>query len=384
MIRILHTADWQIGLKASHVARVGDAVRRARLDAARGVVEKANAERVDALVLAGDIFEDNHVDNALVYEIVRILAAAQVPVFVLPGNHDPLSQDSVYKRASWRERPSAIRLLETTEPIAIAGGRALLLPAPLFLKKSMEDPTASLRLPESGAGGTLIGVAHGSLRIEGKFGRDDFPIALDSAERSGLSYLALGHWHGRYVHGGRTAYSGTLETTKFGEDNSGFALIVELEERSSGLAPASPRIVEHRCGKLHWLSRELDLSQGVEPEIARLKQELSDLPQARETFLLRVRTVGHAGPEAHFALRALVEELSSKFLYFELERRDLPSSVVMGRLARIASENPFVAGLLESLGQGPDDPDLKTVAPEDIEAARRLLTELVMESEAPR
>ena len=124
-IRILHTADWQIGLKAAHVARVGDLVRKARFDAARSVVAAAAAERADALVLAGDIFEDNHVDNSLVFEVVRILSASSVPVYVLPGNHDPLSQDSIYRRASWRDRPNHIHLLETPEPVPIAQGAAL-------------------------------------------------------------------------------------------------------------------------------------------------------------------------------------------------------------------------------------------------------------------
>ena len=377
MIRILHTADWQIGLKASHVARVGDAVRRARMDAARAVVERANVERVDALILAGDIFEDNHVDNALVFETVRILSAAQVPVFVLPGNHDPLSQDSVYRRTSWRERPENIHLLETCEPVAIASGRALLLPAPLTLKKSVEDPTLALRTPQSGATGPWIGVAHGSLKIEGKFGRDDFPIALDAASRQKLNYLALGHWHGRYVHGDRTAYSGTLETTKFGEDNSGMALLVEFVE-TAGFTPPAPKIEEFRCGKLLWLAREIDLSQGAEAEVARLKQELSAFTHSRESTLLRVRTTGASGPEAHLALKELEEDLSTRFLYFELDRRDVPSSLIQGKLARIAGQYPFVAELLESLSRGGSDPDLQGESPEEIEAARRLLTELVM------
>jgi DNA repair exonuclease SbcCD nuclease subunit len=377
MIRILHTADWQIGLRASHVARVGDAVRKARLDSARTVVEQANEAKADALVLAGDIFEDNHVDNTLVYEIARILGQAQVPVFVLPGNHDPLSQDSVYKRASWRERSANIRLLETTDPVMIAGGAALLLPAPLSLKKSIEDPTDALRLPEVSHGGTLIGVAHGSLKIEGKYGKDDFPIALDAATKKGLSYLALGHWHGRYVHGERIAYSGTQETTKFGEDNSGMALMVEFA--SPGLAP---HLRELRTGKLIWLAREINLSHGAVGEVQRLKQELAAFTHPKDSVLLRLRTTGESGPEAHLLLKALEEELASKFLYFEIDRRDLPSSVVEGRMADILGKHPFVASLLESLGRGSGDAELpaelRGASAEEFLSARKILSELMM------
>jgi DNA repair exonuclease SbcCD nuclease subunit len=381
MIRILHTADWQIGLRASHVARVGSAVRAARFDAARALVARANEERVDSLVLAGDIFEDNHVEDALVREVVRILSSAQVPVHVLPGNHDPLSQDSVYRRTSWAERPSHIHLLETTQPVSIAHGRGLLLPAPLSLKKSEEDPTHSLRAPENGASGAWIGVAHGSLKIEGKHGRDDFPIALDAAARKGLRYSALGHWHGRYVHGDRTAYSGTLETTKFGESGSGLALIVSVDESAS--ASAAPRIEEVRCGQLDWKTREIALSPGSDLELAELERELRAVPddEAKRT-LLRLRTTGECDPAAHQRLKALEDELGPRLLYVETDRRDLPSHIVRGKMAEFVSQHPFVAALFESLEPGSDDPDLGALSgplsPEERASAQRLLTELMM------
>ncbi|MGK5083792.1 DNA repair exonuclease [Bdellovibrionota bacterium FG-1] len=372
MIRILHTADWQMGLRASHVARVSDRVRQARLNAAQKVVKKANDERVDALILAGDIFEDNHVENGLVYDTVRILSTSQVPVYVLPGNHDPLSQDSVYRRNAWREKPAHVHLLETHDFVEIAGGQALLLPAPLTLKKSELDPLQSLQLPENGASGIWIGVAHGSLKIEGKYGRDDFPIALDSAERLGLSYLALGHWHGRYIHGDRTAYSGTFETTKFGESNSGLALMVEI-------TAGAPRITEFRSGDLIWLSHELNLGhleKVTELEVARLRQELIYYTEVRQSVLLRVRTTGECTPDSQILLRRLEEEWNSQFLYFELERKDLSSNEIQGRIQEVASKNPFIASLLESLWNPSSSMTQET---EQLEAARRMLTELLVE-----
>src|SRR5262245_49161576 len=135
MVRILHTADWQIGLRAQHVATVGDAVREARMEAARRCIETANRERVDAVILAGDTFEDNFVDNRLVYNVVEILAASRAPVYVLPGNHDALSKESVYYRGSWGNRPGNVVLLETASPVQVPCTDAVLFPAPLLQKK---------------------------------------------------------------------------------------------------------------------------------------------------------------------------------------------------------------------------------------------------------
>lgn len=41
MVRFIHTADWQIGMKASHVGEAGTHVRDERVAAARPVVEAA-------------------------------------------------------------------------------------------------------------------------------------------------------------------------------------------------------------------------------------------------------------------------------------------------------------------------------------------------------
>src|SRR5512141_2620280 len=113
MVKILHSADWQIGLKAKHVATVAEHVRTARLEAARNVIRAANEAQVNAVVLAGDIFEDNLVHDRLVHQVVQILAGSKAPVFVLPGNHDPLTHDSIYRRASWGQRPASVVLLES-------------------------------------------------------------------------------------------------------------------------------------------------------------------------------------------------------------------------------------------------------------------------------
>ena len=47
MLRFLHTADWQIGMKASHVGEAGTRVRDERVAAARRVVEAARAAGVE-------------------------------------------------------------------------------------------------------------------------------------------------------------------------------------------------------------------------------------------------------------------------------------------------------------------------------------------------
>ena len=359
-----------MGLRARHVAEVAKEVRQARLEAARNVIQAANALQVDAVVLAGDVFEDNQVENTLVHAVVEVLARSRVPVYVLPGNHDALTPDAVYRRQAWKERPPHIQVLDGGAPVPIPGTSAVLLAAPLRQKKGMKDPTAEWR-DVPGADAIRIGVAHGSLRIEGRHAPDDFPIALDAATRAGLDYLALGHWHGQYVHQGRTAYAGAHEPTKFGEEGSGQALLVELPSRG-----AVPTLKPVPTRALSWRAVELDLGLGAEAEARRLRGLLADEVAPSKT-LLRVRTQGRAATESDSVLMALEEALRGMgFLHVKVERHDTPEVGTAGRLAEIARNSTLVSALLEDLAR-PVDPG---VTEEGRHAARRLLSDLVMEA----
>jgi DNA repair exonuclease SbcCD nuclease subunit len=262
-------------------------------------------------------------------------------------------------------------MLEGDSAVPIPGTNAVLLSAPLRQKKGMTDPTAGWTA-RTDLDGIRIGVAHGSLRIEGKHAADDFPIALDAASRSGLDYLALGHWHGQYVHDGRTAYAGAHETTKFGENGSGQALLVEIASRG-----ALPHLKPLSTGTLSWRVLDLDLSQGAEQEVARIRGLAAKLTPPEKT-LLRLRTTGTSSDDASSLLSGLEDFLRAKgFLHVGLERKDVPRAEAEGRLADIAASSPLISSLLGELN-APAASSPQSL-PEDVrQAARQLLTELVM------
>lgn len=368
MAKLLHTADWQIGLKANHVAAVADRVRAARFDAARAVITAANAARVDAVVIAGDLFEHNLVQDRLVHDVLQVLAESKSPVYVLPGNHDAFAQDSVYRRTSWKNRPQHVVLFEGADPVPVPGANLVLLPAPLRHRKSFQDPTSSLAAAPVG-GAVIVGVAHGSLRIEGKYSPDDFPIPLDAARRTGVDYLALGHWHGQFAYDERTAYAGTHETTKFGESNSGRALIVEIATRG-----AVPVIAPVETGCLLWTTLDLDVSEGVSSVVA-FRSQVTALPRPKDT-LLRVRVTGVCDDEMAAVLQGLEDKLAANVLHARIERGDTPSAEAHGQLKAIAEQSPLIAALLVELaGLVPSTGGI----PPDVSAARQLLGALALE-----
>ncbi|MCW2614424.1 MAG: exonuclease SbcD, partial [Frankiales bacterium] len=95
-MRLLHTSDWHLG-RTLHRADLGDA-QAAFLD---GLVETVRSERVDAVLVAGDVYDRAvpSVEAVGLYDdaLVR-LREAGARVVVTSGNHDSASRLGVSAR----------------------------------------------------------------------------------------------------------------------------------------------------------------------------------------------------------------------------------------------------------------------------------------------
>lgn len=312
-MRFIHTADWQIGLKAAHVGSAGERVRAERWDACRRVMKLAQEHAVDFVVLAGDTFEDNAVGRVTVRQVGDLLREGSIPVYVLPGNHDPLVPGSVWEHPVWGESEQ-IHLLRVAEPV-VAGSVAL-YPCPALEQHSGADPT---RWISSKGDGIRIGVAHGT--VEGLASDDrSFPIPRDAAEAKGLDYLALGHWHSTTLYDTpagdvRTAYSGTHEPTRFGERDSGNVLLVEI----SG-AGQSPRVQKLPTGGLTWT--RLDLDVRTKEDLLLAAERVDDIESPSST-LLELKLRGLLNPSGLDVLARIREIMEARFLFYRLDDNGL-------------------------------------------------------------
>jgi DNA repair exonuclease SbcCD nuclease subunit len=311
MVKVLHTADWQLGMRASGLGQAGAKVREARFDTASAIMELAKQREVDFILIAGDLFEDNGVSNGTIYRAAETLkAAAPVPVFIIPGNHDPATADTVYDRPAWAsEVPDNVLVLREREPVELEELNVVLYPCPLTQKLSTADPTTWIAERDfDGRDVIRVGLAHGALDIHNK--QYNFPIAPDRAETAALGYLALGDWHKMYTHDARTAYSGTPEQTDFGEEGTGNVLLVEIAGKGD-----EPKIEEVHVARLAWLKWEAEAASGT---VGQLRQRVRDLDDPEHT-LLRLALRGAVAPETQKELEALREFASSRLLRFELD-----------------------------------------------------------------
>ena len=249
-VRFLHTADWQLGKAfASFGPDAGVHLRDQRVQTVRQLADLATQLQVDAVLVAGDVFEEQLVSLPTITGCLGALERFRGDWVLLPGNHDAAAPGSVWERAQpLLARLPAVHLALAPEPIAVAQGRLAVLPAPLLRRHESADASAwwdNCSTPEAAF---RVGLAHGSVvGVLPEASEANNPIAPDRAVTARLDYLALGDWHGARRISDRTWYSGTPEPDRFKENDAGNVLLVEIS------APgATPTITPIPVAHYRW------------------------------------------------------------------------------------------------------------------------------------
>src|SRR4029079_27365 len=90
-IVVVHSSD--LHLDHDYTARLHGGDGTAGL---AGVLAAARSARADVVVLAGDTFDCHRLPDHLLERAATVIAAAALPVVILPGNHDPPVADAVF------------------------------------------------------------------------------------------------------------------------------------------------------------------------------------------------------------------------------------------------------------------------------------------------
>lgn len=258
-LKLVHTADWHLGMTFPSFG-ADDQMRlmRARLDAVDRVLGLARHHAVDAVLCAGDLFDD--ADPAPEWwqglsEKFREQGEPPFVVFLLPGNHDPLTETGVYSpehpfRASLPDWVVVVDRDDFEHPF---GDRAVLYAVPCRSRSESRDLSRSLPTRAPGDERLRVGMVHGvTFDLPGH--QVNFPIARDAAESRGLDYLAIGDTHGfRDVTPNARApmvYPGTPEPTRFGEEGAGQVALVYLPRDRGRRAIVRP----HPVARFRWQS----------------------------------------------------------------------------------------------------------------------------------
>ena len=324
-MKFIHTADWQIG---KPFVGIEDENSRAllqhqRIETIRKTGDVAREHGASFVVVAGDMFDSNTPDKGTVSALCSAVGSMDVPVYVIPGNHDAGGPGTVYEQDFFLQEAAELapdmRILLEAGPVET--GEAIILPCPFIFRSGMEDPLKWLSVPDVyeslPPGLPRIVLAHGSVMDFSDSDDENLAdaITLDLIPLEQVDYVALGDWHGTKQVEEKAWYSGTHEQDRYpkGEDyQPGNVLVVEVKR---GALPDVQRV---HVGGCRWHSLEKEIHS--DDQLALLSDEINGITGREATRdLLRMVIRGRLSMKGFEQFDSLVETWRARLMDLRLK-----------------------------------------------------------------
>ncbi len=338
MVRLLHTADIHLGRKFVSLGTKGEKQREQLRTTFKKVVSLAMEEKVDMVLIAGDLFDSNQLSErnvGLAREQFKSLADANIPVCLIPGTHDCLDASSIYRKVDFHKECPNVTIF-TGPDWSLKDFPHLNLTVygkPNLSNRSSESPLKGLKRQTSSR--FHIALAHGSLDI-GSIESDDHVFTLSEIRESGMDYIALGHWHRPYACSEKEVtawYSGPPELISLDQKEPGQVLLVTITD--SGEAKVEPKVVGWRtCDEI-----EVDLSAVT--TITQLKDLIAR--GANPDLIRRVVLKGLRSNDLD--TEELQQELDAQFFHLTIDDQSYPA------IEEYTGEHLIIAKFVELMKQ---------------------------------
>ena len=331
-IKFIHSSDWQIGMTRAFLSP--EALSRfsqARIDAIATLGDLAKRHGAQFIIVAGDVFESNQLSRQTLLRALDALESLPVPVFLLPGNHDPLNAASIFSTKEFQNVGKHVIVLRDMNPVAVPGvPGAEVVGAPWRTKHPNSDLVGELADFLNTANSVVrIAVGHGQLDSLSPDPSQPEVIDLARAElaiRSGkFHYLGLGDRHSVTEIGitGRVHYSGAPVATAFDETNPNKALLVEVQPGGEC------RVEALEVGAWSFIAEERAMN-GPE-DLAAFAKWLNDTPN-KERTAIKVGFEGSINLATAAALDEIMDSRADLFASLQQRERTMDLAIVPDRL----------------------------------------------------
>ena len=370
LLRFVHAADLHLdspftGLKTAAPDNVANALYAATFTAYENIIDLCIDEHVDALLVAGDVYDsaDRSLRAQLKFvEGLKRLDEEGIRSFVCHGNHDPL--DGWEAKLDYPPGCKRFGAMFEAAPVFEDDPQRAVVHGISYPTRDVYDNLA-LRAGRVDPNTFSIGLMHAN--VDGNADHALYaPCSLADLVFSGISYWALGHVHTRQVLSDRSptvVYPGNSQGRHPNETGARGVYLVEVD--ADGTVNLDFRAVD----TVRWERRTLDIS-GMETDQDlhdRLHQSMEDTLAESEgrSVVLRITLTGRGG--THSALRQpnfiqdltedLTREWSERSPFAWCERIEDETAPPFNRAERVAGSD-FLAEVLKTADHAKEDPDM--------------------------
>ena len=368
-IRFVHAADLHLdspftGLMAVAPENVANTLYSATFDAYENIINLCISEEVDALLVAGDVYDgaDRSLRAQLKFvEGLKRLDTEAIRSFVCHGNHDPLD--------GWQARldypPGCRRFGPEWEAVPVFEDPDRALIHGISYRKRDVTENLALRLGNVDPGPFSIGLVHGNVGNNPEHGAYA-PCSLDDLAQSGVHYWALGHVHTRQVlneQGPTVVYPGNPQGRHPNETGARGVYLVEVDDGGNVGLDFRPMDTV-RWARLDSDIAALDTEQDLLDALHKGMQALLDGADG-QSVVVRVRLTGRGELNRKLRRPNMIEDLveaingewdeRSPFVW--CERIEDASASPFDREARLKGSD-FLAEVLRTADRSKTDPEL--------------------------
>jgi len=319
VLRLLHTADVHLGARHADLGDRAATQRERQFAAFVATIDLALAEKIDLVLIAGDLFDSNvqprrSVERAAAQ--LKRLVEARIRIVIAPGTHDVYDRASIYRAYDLPALAGAVgsdlvTVLDPDHPDVHLRSLDVVVHGRCFpTKRAPESPLVDFDAAKDERATWHIGLLHAAIAIEGKTDGDDVVITTAEIEASHLDYLALGHWHSMSKgKAGRTtyAYSGAPEPVALDQDRAGNVLLVTLDSTDG---KKRVLVEERKVGRTSFERIQLDAATvGSQPGLVKKLRE-----RANPDLMLDVELIGVRPDELDLRVEEVETELADQFL----------------------------------------------------------------------
>ena len=336
-IKIIHTGDLHLGMTFKSLGDKSKLHRRDCQNVFSKIVDLCIKEKVDSLLIAGDLFDDPNPSKSIVTFVIDELKRLQeknISAFIISGNHDPYKKESVWFGYRYKF-PSNVIIFDCNnlEPKTVGN----LTVYGIAYTNNTKEPLNNFKAEKND--NFNVGLVHGStlnLKVEEDPEYSYRPIKKLQIDNSNLDYLALGHFHDLLEIKGKVKcfYSGSPEGLSFKNNADSSVLLVKYLDGKVNVKPIKTAIKEFHTLEIDCTKLDNDL------ELRKVLEK-----NKGENKILRLILKGSPSLDFQLDINLLMKEFEPKYFFLKIiDEVHIPDNLkedetIRGQFIKLIREN---------------------------------------------
>jgi len=318
VVRVLVTADWQLGKAFSGVGLGSNRFREQLFLTAEHIIKEMSPD-FDIILILGDTFDRPDADWKLIERVADLLRSCDKPIHIIPGNHDFWHTGGVlWALNNQLEDATNVVIHSEQQPFRIESLGITIYPGVLKQRMDLSDRTSWIP-GRTDDDGLRIGMFHESIQPHGTFDPD-------VAANHDLDLALLGDWHGPSGDIENSLinqperklwYAGSHEPQNISHNWRGRVLSIDVE------IGQVPDVNPIEVGSLQFTHIEFEFQEDMDEPLNLLNDRMEEIDGDSELTFIRLNLTGEASPAILEALDEQLLVLTESWPYIKVEKDDL-------------------------------------------------------------